>query len=222
MRESAQAHSIGASELSPRKQPKMKLQSRVTAATILVALGAGLPSLVAAQAGTGITWPHQRGFWGHAGISLGGSELKADCPSGSNCDDTDQAWRIFGGGRFSNIFGGEVGYIDFGNFRRGGGETDAQGLDLTLMAGVPFANNWSVFGKLGTIYSRTEATGTAGPGFSTGKEHGWGPRVGIGLQAGITQNWAVRADLDRYRVKLPGSDKEDIDTLMIGAQYTFR
>ena len=32
---------------------------------------------------------------------------------------------------------------------------------------------------------------------------------------------ALRADWDRYRVKFPGT-KDDIDTLSIGAQYSFR
>ena len=34
-------------------------------------------------------------------------------------------------------------------------------------------------------------------------------------------NW--KADWDRYRFKLPaaGGDRENIDSLMIGAQYTF-
>lgn len=199
----------------------MKLRFHAAAAALLAVAGAGLPSLAAAQAGSGISWPHQSGFWGHAGISLGRAELKAGCPPGGHCDDTDQAWRIFGGGRFNDVFGGEIGYVDFGDYRRGGGDTEAQGLDLTLMAGVPFASNWSVFGKLGTVYSRTEVSGTGGPGFRTGKDNGWGPRVGIGLQAGITQNWAVRADLDRYRLQFAGGD-EDVDTLTIGAQYSFR
>lgn len=197
---------------------KSRFHFHAAAAAALMAVA---PSMAAAQAGSGITWPHQGAFWGHAGVSIGASELKADCPAGATgCDDKDQVFRIFGGGRFNNIIGGEVGYVRFGDYRRGGGETDAQGLDLTLMAGVPFGNNWSVFGKLGTVYSRTEVTGTA-PGFTTGKDNGWGPRVGVGLQAGITQNWAIRADWDRYRLQFAGGD-EDVDTLSIGAQYSFR
>ena len=197
----------------------MKSRLHATTAALAVAVGAALPAVSAAQS-TGWQMPYERGFWGHAGLSLGQSELDVTCPVGTPCDDTEQAFRAFAGGRFNNTFGGEVAYIKFGDFTRGGGETDVEGVDLTLMAGIPFGNNWSVFGKLGGLYSSVDVAGTA-PGLLTGKENGWGWRAGLGVQMGITDNWAIRADLDRFRVAAPGGD-EDIDTFMLGAQYTFR
>jgi hypothetical protein len=179
----------------------------------------GTTSASAGQSsGSGITWPHQRGFWGHVGASIGGAQLDATCPPGSGCDDSENAFRVFGGGRFNNTFGAEVGYIKFGDFARGGGETDARAWDFALIAGIPFANNWSVFGKLGAVYSDVDVTGT---GLRTGSDNGWGPRAGIGLQMGLTQNWALRLDLDRYRIKTPG-ERMNVDTILLGAQYTFR
>ena len=189
---------------------------RAAATALLV-----LPQLAFAQQDTGWTMPYERGFWGHAGLSLGRSELDIACPTGRTCDDTEQAFRAYVGGRFNNTVGGEVAYIKFGDFTRGGGETDVEGVDLALMAGIPFGNNWSVFGKLGAVYSQVDVTGTA-PGLATGGENGWGPRYGVGLQMGLTENWAIRADYDRYRIKVPGNDRENVDTLLIGAQYTFR
>jgi len=72
------------------------------------------------------TWrmPHERGFWGHAGVSFGQSRLDASCPSGFGCDDKDQFWKGYVGGRFNNTFGLELGVMNFGKFARGGGETD--------------------------------------------------------------------------------------------------
>ena len=171
--------------------------------------------------GTGLTMPYERNFWGHAGLSIGKSELDARCTGGLRCDKTDTAWRVYGGGRFNNIFGGEIGYTDFGDFTRGGGETDAQGVDFTLLAGVPFGSNqnWAVFGKLGVAYTHSDVTGVAP--FVTGDEDGWGPRYGLGLQAGLTRNWAIRADWDRTEIQLRQGDG-DIDTFTLGAQYTFR
>lgn len=192
----------------------------------IAALGAAALALPAQaqttrDADTGWRMPYERGFWGHAGLSLGRSELDIACPAGAACDDTEQAFRAFVGGRFNNVLGGELAYIKFGDFTRGGGETDVEGVDLALLAGIPFANNWSVFGKVGGIYSQVDVTGTA-PGLATGAENGWGPRLGVGLQMGLTENWALRADYDRYRIKVPGGGRENVDTLLIGAQYTFR
>ena len=90
--------------------------------------------------GSGLTMPYEKNFWGHVGVSLGKSELDANCSGGLRCDKTDTVWRVYGGGRFNNIFGGEIGYTDFGDFTRNGGETDAQSFDFTLLAGIPFGS----------------------------------------------------------------------------------
>jgi opacity protein-like surface antigen len=195
-----------------------------------IAVAAALATLAAVPAvqaqttsGSGITWPHQRGFWGHVGASVGRSELDASCPGGGfTCDDSDQAYRVFAGGRFNNAIGAELAWVNLGEWARGGGDTDSQALDLALVAGIPFGQNnrHSVFLKAGVNYARSEVQGTAA-GLQTGKEDGWGPRFGFGASFGLTDNWAIRADWDRYRIKIPGA-KEDVDTLTIGAQYQFR
>ncbi len=185
----------------------------------LLALGLGLaaPSFAQTQPDT---WrmPYERGFWGHAGVSAGPSRLDADCPAGTSCDDKDYMFRAYAGGRFNNTIGLELGVLNLGKYQRGGGDTDGWGADIALIAGFPIGSNSAVFGKVGTIYARTEADGT---GITTGKERGFGLRYGIGGQLGLTKEWAIRADLDRYDLPLPGG-KENLDTVMFGVQYTFR
>ena len=168
------------------------------------------------------TWrmPYQSGFWGHAGISLGQSKLDASCPAPADCDDTDQSARLYFGGRFNNAIGLEVGFLHTGRFGRGGGDTDGYGIDAALVAGFPIGSNSAIFGKLGTIYSRMDVNGDAAL-VQTGSERDWGWRYGIGGQLGLTPQWALRADWDRFEVALPGG-REDLDTVMLGVQYTFR
>jgi OOP family OmpA-OmpF porin len=187
-----------------------------------LALAAGLVLAAPAFAQTADTWrmPHERGFWGHAGVSFGASKFQGDCPSGFSCDDKDQFLKAYAGGRFNNTFGLELGVMNFGKFDLGGGETDGWGADLALIAGIPIGANSAVFAKVGAVYARMDVTGSA-PGFETGKERGFGARWGVGAQVGLSRDWALRADYDRYRVPLPG-DHEDIDTLTLGVQYTFR
>jgi OmpA-OmpF porin, OOP family len=203
------------------------MRYRILTALALSALGSAVSGIAQAQTtstpGAADSWrmPYQRGFWGHAGLSVGRGELDASCPAGFGCDQKDTVWRAYAGGRFNNAVGLEVGALNIGEYARGGGQTDGWGLDLALVAGVPIGANSAIFGKLGAIYARTEVTGTAAPGFQTGKERGWGARYGIGGQIGLTPQWALRADWDRYRLPLPGS-KEDLDALMLGVQYTFR
>ena len=196
------------------------------AALALAASGTALSqtTTTTSSATTTDTWrmPYQRGFWGHAGLSFGQSKFKDGCVAGFSCDDKDQAFRLYAGGRMNNAVGLEAGLFNMGKFGRGGGTTDGWGLDVTLVAGVPIGANSAIFGKLGAIYGRTEAEGSPlAVGLTRGKERGFGPRYGIGGQVGLTPQWAVRADWDRFRMPLPGG-KEDIDTLMLGVQYTFR
>jgi OOP family OmpA-OmpF porin len=164
--------------------------------------------------------PHERGFWGHAGVSFGQSKLDISCPAGFACDDKDQFLKAYAGGRFSNIFGLELGVMNFGKFQSGGGEMDGWGADASLVAGVPLGENSAIFAKAGVIYARTEVSATA-PGVITGKERGFGGRWGVGAQLGLSKEWALRADFDRYRLALPGSH-EDLEALTLGVQYTFR
>ena len=164
--------------------------------------------------------PYQSGFWGHAGASAGQSKNQRDCPPGGGCDDKDTAYRLFVGGRFNNTFGLELGLVSYGTFDRAGGETDGYGLDIPLMLGFPIGANSSVFAKAGVHYSRMDVGGNPAL-VESGKESGWGPRYGLGAQIGLTPQWAIRGDWDRYHVRFPGT-KDDIDTLTVGAQYSFR
>jgi OOP family OmpA-OmpF porin len=199
---------------------------RTLTTVAIAALGLAASAVAMAQTATsrnaadGWRMPYQSGFWGHAGASLGQSKLKLGCPSGASCDNTDTGFRAYAGGRFNQTFGLELGLVNFGSFDRAGGDTKGWGLDIPLMLGFPIGTNSSVFAKAGIVYSRMDVGGNSAL-VSTGKESGWGPRWGLGAQIGLTPQWALRGDWDRYRVHFPGS-KDNVDQLTIGAQYSFR
>ena len=206
------------------------MHHRTFTAVAIAAFGFAASGTASAQTTTSPTtsdtWrmPYQSGFWGNAGLSFGQSKFKDGCAPGFACDDKDQAFRLYAGGRFNNAVGLEAGVFNLGKFQLGGGGADTKnwGVDLALVAGIPIGANSAIFGKLGLLYGRTKVEGSpAAPGLATGKESGFGPRFGIGGQLGLTPQWALRADWDRFRIPTPG-DKEDIDTLMLGVQYTFR
>jgi OOP family OmpA-OmpF porin len=202
------------------------MKSSILAASSLLTLVLASPAF--AQPTTTTTadreaWrmPHQRGFWGTAGLSFGRSDLDVDCPATVACDTKDQAFRLHAGGRFNNAVGLELGLLNIGKFTVAGGDVDGWGADLALVAGIPIGSNSAIFGKLGVIYGRTEVAFAVPGALVAGKERGFGPRFGVGAQVGLTPNWALRADWDRYHMSFPGA-KEDVDTLMLGVQYSFR
>ena len=188
---------------------KSLLASTAALAAGLTLAGSAYAQGTTTPGGSMESWrmPYERGFWGHAGLSLGRAEV--DVPGADKADFA----RLYAGGRFNNAVGLEVGALRFGDFGQTA-ETDGYGLDFTLIAGIPIGANSSIFGKLGAVWARTETAGA-------GSERGWGPRYGVGGQIGLTPTWAIRADWDRYEVKFVGG-REDVDTLTLGVQYTFR
>jgi OmpA-OmpF porin, OOP family len=169
---------------------------------------------------TQLTYPWQQQFWGYAGVSVGGASYDINCFPGFTCDEDTGAIKLFAGGRFNNIFGLEVGYINLGKAQNAGGDLEAHGLNFSLVAGVPIGTNTSVFGKLGTTYGRTKVSGTV-PAVRTGTEDDWGLSFGIGAQLGFTERLALRLDADRYRFQFVDDNRRNIDTVTVGLQYRF-
>jgi OOP family OmpA-OmpF porin len=158
----------------------------------------------------------------YGGISVGQSKLNNACVDPFSCDDKDTAYRLFAGTHFNRWLGLELGAANLGKWDRAGGQTKAWAADITGTAGIPLGSNASVFAKLGAAYTQSDVSGTA-PGLETGKEHDWSPRYGVGGQLGLSQNWALRADWDRYQnVSFRGGGDEDVDIFSVGLQYTFR
>jgi OmpA-OmpF porin, OOP family len=194
-----------------------------SAALASLALAAAVSAPTFAQQPANPTSPMTtpiRAPW-YGGISVGESALNNACVSGFPCDDKDTAYRLFAGTKFNRWLGVELGGTYFGKWDRAAGQTEAYAGDIAATAGADLGRNSSVFAKLGVAYTQTEVKGTA-PGLATGKETDWSPRYGVGGQLGLSQNWALRLDWDRYQnVALPGRE-EDVDVYMLGVQYTFK
>src|SRR5207248_10692128 len=99
--------------------------------------------------------PYQKEFWttGHAGIELGRSRLDIGCPTGATCDQHANAAKLFAGGRFNNVFGGEVSYLQTNNFGFLGGKLKLQAVYFVLLACVQIASNRysSVLATMGIV-----------------------------------------------------------------------
>lgn len=194
-----------------------------TAVLALLSATAAAAALPAAAQPTDTTsnslrMPYQSEFWttGHVGAAIGRARSDIPCPAGGSCDSNTNAFKVFAGGRFNNVLGGEVTYLKTGEFSRSpGGDIDMQALNFGALLGIPLPHNSSVFAKAGVLWGHTEAGGST--------QNGWGPSFGVGGMIGLTRSIALRLDWDRWRFKMPagGGDRENIDTVTLGAQYTF-
>ncbi len=160
---------------------------------------------------------------GYVGLSLGTTDFKTRC--GANpaltCDDSKGAFHLFTGGLANPYWGVELGYVHSGNAKRGGGETRAQGLHLSVLGRVPLGNSFSLHAKLGALYGRTRTSAVASSAIPTGSESGWGPTYGLGASLELNRNWSVLLEQNRYEFHFAGVGRESVDVLSLGVNYRF-
>lgn len=181
----------------------------------------GLAASASAMAQSQSNWnPMSRNFWGHVGVSGGESKFRTECSSLFDCDTKDTGWKVYAGGRVNDIIGMEVGYTDFGSIRASGGDTEAWAANVSLLAGVPIGERFSVFAKGGGIYGRTDVRASGSALIERGNRNGWGTTWGVGAALGLTPTVQVRVDWDRYKLDFVGGSR-DVDLLSAGVQMRF-
>ena len=196
--------------------------NRVRTMAVAAVLGLAAAGTAAAQSSSYNT-PWRGDFWGYIGASAGQSKFRAECNrtiTQFECDRKDTGFKVYAGGNMSEIFGLEIGYTDFGRIRTGGGETDAWAVPLTLVAGVPFGDRFSAFGKVGGLYGRTDVSASFDSLVQTGHKSGWGWTYGAGAAFALTPTLQLRADWDRYKLDFVNG-KQDVDMLSAGLQVRF-
>lgn len=197
----------------------MSKKHTLTAAALL-----GLMAAAPAFAQSDYRAPWRGDFWGYVGVNGGETKFRTECNrtiTQFECDRKDTGWKVYGGGRMSEIVGLEVGYTDFGRIRSNGGDTNAWAVPISLTVGTPLGQRFSAFGKVGGLYARTDVTVDLNDTFSaSGDKNGWGWTYGAGATFAITPTVQIRADWDRYKLDFVGG-RRDVDMLSAGVQFRF-
>lgn len=158
---------------------------------------------------------------GYVGISGGRSRFDINSgPPGFASDSSDSVIKLTTGGYFHPNMGVEFGYLDVGKARRLGGETKAQGLNLSLVGRAPLTEQFDLFAKLGTTYGRTRTSGVIGTGVQTGKEDGFGLSYGLGARWAFTPQWAAVVEWENHKFKFSDANA-NVKLTTVGLQYRF-
>ena len=130
-------------------------------------------------------------------------------------DESSTGFKIFGGYRFNKNFALEGGYTDLGKFNASreaiapfsgslSRSTKASGFDLSAVGIIPMQNGFSLFGKVGAMYTMSEGSvSTSGalllaPDVSTNpKRSEWNPKVGIGADYAFSNGLGLRLEYER-------------------------
>ncbi len=182
-----------------------------TAAGLAASLAASTPAVAA-----------DSGLYVGAGVGYASTDIKDDSlfvagatASTLTTDDNSTGWKLFGGYRFNKYFGAEFGYVDLGKFSAtrnvtapavGAVSADikASGWTLDGIGSLPIGADFSLYGRLGVIFSETKASAAASgavvfpPGVSPDQKASEANiKMGLGAQYDISQ-FFVRAEWERY------------------------
>ena len=187
----------------------------------------------------------------YGGVSLGSTKSNVDAGDVNNylrsvgfgspstsADNKDTAYKFLLGYQFSPIVSLEGFYADLGKYNTRSTVTNpfvgtvnadykAKGYGVDVVLSAPMTQAFSVYGRLGVIQAKTEATfnssGSVGLLFNRGSKNKTGQHFGVGLQYDITPAVALRGEVETYR-KL-GDDSTGgelkVDVLSLGAIFRF-
>ena len=153
----------------------------------------------------------------------------------SSMDDHDTGYKLQLGYKFTPNWAIEGGYVDLGKFNynatfTGGtasGEVKASGFNLAGIGSYPINDQFSIFGKLGFIDAKVEAsanaTGPGGAASGSASATKWKTNWGFGATYNVTKAWGVRAEWERFN-KLGDNNntgESDVNLLSVGVVYNF-
>ena len=207
------------------------MQTRLRYAALVILLILGAPATA------GITG-------GYAGLGYGQSYYDLAPPGTTSVDDSDSAWKLFGGIDFSQYFAVEFGYADLGrssaSFATNSASTrvDSQALYGLMVGRVGLGERFAILFKGGPAWWDVEANASAvdsggTPVSRSASDNGLSGMLGIGFVFDVTKRFGVRIEWERFfgvgfqaEFVNPAtgdftSVSRDIDFASVGLTYSF-
>lgn len=160
------------------------------------------------------------------GLDAGQAESRNACDNVVNCESDDNAVRVSLGYQFNRMFGLEVGYSSFGtvfesNNNAGVISQDANAWTLSAIGTVPIGDRFGIYGRAGVARFDNESNSTV-QGVPIDDDNETKPYFGAGVKVGLTGNFALRAEYQRYKdLANIGGIKDDVDAWSGGVVFTF-
>lgn len=146
--------------------------------------------------------------------------------------ERDLGFSLFAGKQLNQYMAIEAGYFDLGKFDvtastsdngRFHGEAGFRGGNLDLVGQLPLNQRWSVLGRAGLHYTRTNThfegnrlAAVTNPNASESKVNG---KFGLGLEYKFSEALAARGEVTRLRVDDAVGNRGDIDFLSVSLVY---
>ena len=155
----------------------------------------------------------------YLGINVGRARDSVSCSASSFlCDERDRPTELYAGTMIGSFWGAEVSYLNTGRLVREGAEGRAQGLNLSLVGRTRLSASLGVFGKVGTIYSRSDTSLTGAIPMSA--DQGFGLAYGGGVSYDFTPRLTARLEWDSRDLRFNGA-RDSVRSTSLGLQYRY-
>jgi OOP family OmpA-OmpF porin len=175
-----------------------------------------------------------RSHLGLSGADIDNRNAGFGVTSSSTLETRDTAWSLVGGYRFNRNVALEGAYVDLGSHKLSGttsapaagsldGRYKVHGYRIAAVGIVPLSSGFSLYGKAGLMFARTDlelsASSVALSGAGQSRTVG---TLGLGMSYDFTRNVFARAEWNRYaRVGDDGTGRSSIDAYTVGVGYRF-
>lgn len=147
----------------------------------------------------------------YVGGAIGQSEASTYCNGESGCEDSDTAWKIFGGYKLLEKVSIEGAYLNLGDIRKDGQNSDVTGFGGYAVGSLPVTEKFDAFAKIGGVYWKSNNT--------DGDEKGFGLSYGLGAKMTLNETTKLRAEWEKVTdVETSDNEETDINILSIGVE----
>lgn len=186
---------------------------------------------VAMASALALSTPASAGFFDftlrpYLGASAGQSKTDS-CIVGS-CDDTDTAWKAFGGLEVNEYLSMEVGYADLGtvDYSAPTGTRETQGVTMQLLGSYALNPSFTLLARGGMNFLKTDVKGAVAGASGRAEDTDIVWSAGLGAQYNFNQAVGLRLEWERFfeagsPASNGGTGEADIDLISAGVVYKF-
>jgi len=154
-------------------------------------------------------------------VSVGASRLNADCAGTTTCDNTDTAFKLLGGYKFSPNLAAEIGYFGFGKAKASVGATAVEIENTAFGGGAAFhfdlAPQWNAVARLGVAQVKTKIT-------ALGSDNNTALYGGLGVGYKLARNVSLDGawDFSNSKFNKNGLDESgSLNVFSVGLTFAF-
>jgi OOP family OmpA-OmpF porin len=147
------------------------------------------------------------------GGAIGAAEADSYCSGETNCEDSDTAWKVFGGYKFTDKLSVEGAYMNLGDVHKNGSNSDVTAFGAYGVGTLPVTEQFDVFGKLGATRWSSDNT--------DGDQSGFSASYGVGAKMNINESTKLRAEWEKVLdVETSNTQSSDVNMLSVGVELS--